>query len=180
MYSDFLSPGLAELIVQPIKSKTCCRMRDFSPHMILLQTSLQISKVSSCLTLKLFKSSLQLVVVEGSLAWESRARAGPPDGAQAGARTPAGAGVRWTGTTWRWGQGASIVHGWGEGTGGERAREATGGALKLHDETPERTKDLDEASPLRHRGDTQHRNLSFQFPVECKWRNQSWSFSAAV
>lgn len=124
--------------------------------------------ISSDLTLKLFKPPLQLVVVEGSLARESRAGAGPPDRAEAGARTPAGAGVRWAGAARRWGQGAGIVQG-----RGERAGETAGGALKLHDETPERTKDLDQSSPQRHRGDTQQRNIRVskwmkQFPVESK------------
>ncbi len=139
--------------------------------MVLLGTFLEISEVSSDLTLKLFKPPLQLVVVEGSLARESRAGAGPPDGAEAGTRTPARAGVRWAGASRRWGQGAGIVQGRGERAGGKRARETAGGALKLHDETPERTKDLDKTSPQRHRGDTQHRNVRVskwikQFPVE--------------
>lgn len=59
--------------------------------MFPIETFLQISEASSHLTLKLFKPPLQLVVVEGSLAREPRAGAGPPDGAEAGALTPAGA-----------------------------------------------------------------------------------------
>lgn len=104
------------------------------------------------LILKLFKPPLQLVVVEGGLARESRA--GPPDGAEAGAGAgpPAGAvGVRRAGAARRRGQGTGVVQSRGEGAG-----EAAGGALKLHDEIPERTvKDLDETSPQRHRGETQ-------------------------
>lgn len=80
------------------------------------------------LTLKLFKPPLQLVVVEGGLTRESGVGAGPPDGAEAGAGTPAGARERGAGATGRGGQGARIVHGWGE-----RAGETAGGALKLHD-----------------------------------------------
>lgn len=74
--------------------------------------------------MKLFKSPLQLVVVEGSLARESGVGAGPPDGAEAGAGTLAGAsGVRRAGTT-------GVIHGRGERSGGKRAQRA---ALKLHD-----------------------------------------------
>lgn len=100
------------------------------------------------LTLELFKPSLQLVVVEGGLTREPGSRAGPPDGAEAGARPPAGAGgVRRAG-----GQGAGVVQG-----RGERAGESAGGALKLHHETPER-KDSEET---RHQGDAQRRELKF-------------------
>lgn len=106
------------------------------------------------LTLKLFKPPLQLVVVEGSLARESRVGAGPPDGAEAGARTPAGAGVRRAGASQGRRQGVGVVHGWGERAGGKRTRETGGGALKLHDE------DLEETSPQRHRGETPRRNVS--------------------
>lgn len=89
--------------------------------------------MSSRLTLKLFKPPLQLVVVEGGLARESGVGAGPPDGAEAGAGTPAGACERGAGATRRGGQGAWIVHGRGERAGGKRAAETAGGALKLHD-----------------------------------------------
>lgn len=107
------------------------------------------------LTLELLESPLQLVVVEGSLSRESRAGAGPPDGAEAGAGPPAVAGaVRWAGPAGRRGQGAGVIHGWGERSGGKMAREA---ALKLHDS--------DETSPQRHRRDNQKVSKSFQF----KW-----------
>lgn len=47
--------------------------------------------------------------------------------------------------------------------GGKRARETTGGALKLHDETPERmVKDLDVTSPQCIKGETEQRNVSCQ------------------
>lgn len=62
------------------------------------------------LTLKLFEPPLQLVVVEGSLARESGAGAGPPDGAEAGARASPGTGdVRRAGASGPRGQGAAVV-----------------------------------------------------------------------
>ena len=76
------------------------------------------------LTLELFEPSLQLVVVEGGLTREPGSRAGPPDGAEAGARPPAGAG----GVGRAGGQGPGVVQGRGEGPG-----ESAGGALKLHE-----------------------------------------------
>lgn len=136
-------------------------------HMILLGTFSQISEVSVPLTLKLFKPPLQLVVVEGSLAREAGAGAGPPDGAKAGARSQAGAGARRAVAARRRGQGASIVQGWGQGARGKGAGESAGGALKLHDETPERTKDLDETSPQRHRGETEQRNIRLSTEFSC-------------
>lgn len=60
------------------------------------------------LTLKLFEPPLQLVVVEGGLARESGAGAGPPDGAEAGARASPGT-VRRAGASGPRGQGAAVV-----------------------------------------------------------------------
>lgn len=75
----------------------------------------------------MFEPSLQLVVVEGGLAGEARPGAGPPDGAEAGAGTPARTGLG------RAGDGAWVVHRGGEGSGREGPGEAGGGALELHD-----------------------------------------------
>lgn len=88
------------------------------------------------LTLKLFKPPLQLVVVKGSLAQEAGPGAGPPDGAEAGACTPARAGgVGLSGTAGQGRQGTGIVQ-----SRGQRAGESASGALKLHYENSQRGK----------------------------------------
>ena len=65
----------------------------------VLEMFLQICEGwSSCLTLKLFEPPLQLVVVEGGLSREPKARAGAPDGAETRARPPGlTLSVRWAG-----------------------------------------------------------------------------------
>lgn len=166
-------------VKRQINCRMCWRYVEPNTHLIMVfKTFSQIlgvcSPSASCLTLKLFKSPLQLVVVEGRLAWESGARAGSPNWAEAGAWAPAGTGgMRWAGAAWWWRQGAYKVWGWGERPGGKRAGETAGGALKLHDETPEKkVADLDKRSPQRHRGETPQRNFKISnwiqlFPVEC-------------
>lgn len=90
-----------------------------------------VAATEAVLTLQLLESTLQLVVVEGGRTREPGAWAGAPDGAEAGAGTPARAGrVGWAGASRGRGQGAGIVQGGGEGSGGESAGEA---ALELHD-----------------------------------------------
>lgn len=90
-----------------------------------------VAATEAVLTLQLLESTLQLVVVEGGRTREPGAWAGAPDGAEAGAGTPARAGwVGRAGASRGRGQGAGVVQGGGEGSGGESAGEA---ALELHD-----------------------------------------------